>query len=62
MPVSYSGTSILIQYSSNGAHNSAALTSPLGYYKGHLGMRNYTMLPTHGDKSLFLNSRDAWHR
>lgn len=56
MSVSQFGTSILIQYIWNGARHSAALTSPLGYYKGHLGMKNYTVLPTQGTKTYFLTA------
>lgn len=57
MSMSQAGTSILIQYVWNGVRHSAALTSPLGYYKGHVGMKNYAMLPTQGTKTYFLT---AW--
>lgn len=49
-------TSILIQYIWDGAHNSAALTSFLGYYKGHLNMKTYITLPTQGTETYFLTA------
>lgn len=49
-------TSIVIQYVWDGTHNSKALTSFLGYYKGHLNMQTYIMLPTQGTETYFLTA------
>ena len=59
--MSHSSTNILIQYICNGAHNSLALTSFLGYHKGHVGMKNNSMLPIQGTKTYFLTARGTWH-
>lgn len=56
MSMSRSDTKTLVQSIWDGGYNSATLTSRLGYYKGHLGMKNYTMLPTQVTKTYFLTT------
>lgn len=51
-------TNNLIQYNWDGAHTSVSWTNFLGYYKGQLSMKSYTMLPTQETKTYFL---ELWY-